>query len=643
MQTKMMRRMLIPLTTVAIVSCGGETRAGAEREDLGGGPGTFVEPEYSRDGQLTFAQLIDGKQAIFVADGDGRGARRVSFGNWDYTPVWSPDGRWIAIGRDANGGDVLIVPADSGAERVVASTPSNDFAIGWMPDGSALLFGTSTPAGNETWSYDVAAGRSERFITIAGSIVGFPSPDQNIIGYVRSERGQTTVWVWDRAANTHKQLTTEGFESTPRSPFSPDGRSLLYVSMRSGTADVWKVDVASGERTQLTRDIGADGLPKWSPDGSRILFESDRGGQPDIWVLSTGESDVQRVTDDALDEVDPTWSRDGRSIVIVGRTGFAHAHVVPLDGSPAVARTAGEFDVFDLSVSADGETIVYSGSKNGDGDIWVVPVAGGEPRLLSAAPGADLSARFSPDGREVVFVSQRGGTADIWIVPVAGGEARRLTSWPSDEFQARWSADGRSILFQSDHESRGTDLWSVPAEGGDPVRLTTLGTIGGVTLSFDGRTLALGAETAASGGIAVFTMSVTGGAPRLLASAHTLFPVWSRDGREIAVQRTADGYGVIEVYSADGRLLRKITVAEKVYEWPVSWTLDGARIVLSFQDIYADGANRLAIQSSTGGARTLLAPGVGLGVRDFALARRADVLVAALVPVGRSLSRVAVP
>ena len=161
-------------------------------------------------------------------------------------------------------------------------------------------------------------------------------------------------------------------------------------------------------------------------------------------------------------------------------------------------------------------------------------------------------------------------------------------------------------------------------------------------VSPDGQFVVLGAQTASSGGLAVFTQPVAGGPLRLLAPGHTIFAQWSRDSREVAVLRSTAGYGVVEVYSIAGTLLRKLSVEEKVYEWPGGWTRDGSRFILAYQDLYADGADRLAILPSAGGARTKLGLG-GLTVRDAALARDVDVFAAVLAPAGRKLTRVRVP
>src|SRR5205085_12481803 len=106
---------------------------------------------------------------------------------------------------------------------------------------------------------------------------------------------------------------TEGFESVSYYSFSPDGKSLLYRSGRTGTGDIWRLEIATGEKKQLTKDIAEDNLGRWSPDGSRVLFVSNRGGQPDRWILTNDENDVQRLSDDVVSEGDMQWALDGRS------------------------------------------------------------------------------------------------------------------------------------------------------------------------------------------------------------------------------------------------------------------------------------------------------------------------------------------
>jgi Tol biopolymer transport system component len=260
----MIRRTVVSLAAMATLGCTPGTGDAPltpptpKRTTLVPGPGVqgFL---FSKDGRLTFSRLIGGRMAVYVSDADGGNAKRVSFGVWDIAPNWSPDGKWIAFMRDAGGqSDVFIVPSDSGAERTVATTSASEVANDWLPDGSGFLFTRRTNRGDESWVYRFADGSSARQIEADGSVSAYPSLDGKWLAYTLTKNGTSTIWLWDRAKKTARQLTTEGFEQlTPRG-FSPDSRSLLYYSRRTGTSDIWRVDIATGERRQVTQDIADD-------------------------------------------------------------------------------------------------------------------------------------------------------------------------------------------------------------------------------------------------------------------------------------------------------------------------------------------------------------------------------------------------
>jgi dipeptidyl aminopeptidase/acylaminoacyl peptidase len=104
--------------------------------------------------------------------------------------------------------------------------------------------------------------------------------------------------------------------------------------------------------------------------------------------------------------------------------------------------------VSDPHVSPDGKQVVYvlteidREANKSNSDLWLVPVAGGEPRRLTTAPGSDTHPRWNPDGKTIAFLSTRGGSAQIWLLPVEGGEARALTKLPVDVSGPIWSPRG---------------------------------------------------------------------------------------------------------------------------------------------------------------------------------------------------------
>ena len=109
----------------------------------------------------------------------------------------------------------------------------------------------------------------------------------------------------------------------------------------------------------------------------------------------------------------------------------------------------------DPQISPDGKSIAYVITKadkaenRTDSDIWLVPLAGGEPRQLTASPKHDRHPRWSPDGKWIVFESNRGGAFQLYLIAADGGEARQLTTISTEANQPVWSPDGRRIAFVS--------------------------------------------------------------------------------------------------------------------------------------------------------------------------------------------------
>jgi Tol biopolymer transport system component len=204
-----------------------------------------------------------------------------------------------------------------------------------------------------------------------------------------------------------------------------------------------------------------------------------------------------------------------------------------------------------LSLSGDGEKLAYSGFTY-SGNIWTLDIPQGDfvsvARATPFTEGTPVieGMTLSPDGRWLAFDSDRNGNQEIYKVPVEGGEPVRLTNTTEDDFVATWSGDGRDIAMHSYREgARRVRL--ISAEGGEPRD------IGGSPpnqrspgLAPDGRGLVFTSD--ASGQLQLYVVSRDGdsgwGIPRQLTSHGGWAGRWSPDGHAVAYCRQ-DGVWVI--------------------------------------------------------------------------------------------------
>ncbi len=126
-----------------------------------------------------------------------------------------------------------------------------------------------------------------------------------------------------------------------------------------------------------------------------------------------------------------------------------------------------------LDVSPDGRDVVFDLL----GDLYTVPVAGGEASPLTHGMAWDMQPRYSPDGRWIAFTSDRGGGDNIWVIPRGGGEARQVTK---EDFRLVnspvWSPDGNFIAVRKHFTKRRSlgagEIWLYHVTGGKGVQMT---------------------------------------------------------------------------------------------------------------------------------------------------------------------------
>jgi tricorn protease len=133
-------------------------------------------------------------------------------------------------------------------------------------------------------------------------------------------------------------------------------------------------------------------------------------------------------------------------------------------------------------------TIVFTAG----GDLWTVPVAGGNAKRLTSHQGVESYARFSPNGETIAYTADYDGDSNVWLIPTDGGAPDRLTwhaTYYGDDLVWDWTPDGESVLFSSRYRtpnSRYMELFSVPTQGGLPNKLP-ISDVGAAKVGADGQ------------------------------------------------------------------------------------------------------------------------------------------------------------
>jgi TolB protein len=223
--------------------------------------------------------------------------------------------------------------------------------------------------------------------------------------------------------------------------WSPDGRSLAYVSFHSGLSAVYVQTLASGSQVQVSAKSGINGAPAYSPNGSQLaLALSRRDGNVDVYVLTLASQELRRVTDDPSIDTEPAWSPDGRSIYFTSdRAGAPQVYEVGLEEGARARRVTfeGSYNARPR-VSPDGSQLAVVTLDRGAYRIAAVDTRRGGHQVLSSGQ-LDESPSFAPNGADILYTSRVGERDTLAIVSSDGRVQRQIAASAGELREAAWS------------------------------------------------------------------------------------------------------------------------------------------------------------------------------------------------------------
>jgi Tol biopolymer transport system component len=457
-------RWVIALAATAVVAMGfgvaslywfGRSRSAAPEPTLMAVPlttylGRQMAPSFSPDGtQVAFSWNgeNEGNSNIYVKlIGSEPPLRLTNNPAGDYSPAWSPDGRWIAFCRNLPGGKFAVVMTSPipGPERILTNfygdrNLSGPF-LAWSPDS--------------------------HWLTIAGSERPKEPPSLFLFSLETGEKRRITS---PPAGN---------WEGDNCPAFSPDSRKLAFSRWAVwASSNLYLLDLSPdlkpvAEPKQITVGNWEAAGPAWTTDGKSLIFSTYSGAETSLWRVDvSGSSKPQRLTTLGDNTIQPAISRRGNRLAYAQNTGRHSIWRLEISTPGGKTKPPEKFIFSTRSdccseISPDGTKVVFWSNRSGSGEIWICDADGSNLVQLTSWGKLLLNSRmtWSPDGRRLAFGANVEGHSEVFVLSISGGSPQRRT-FTTNAANLGWSKDGRWILFDS------TDLgiYKVPAEGGPAV------------------------------------------------------------------------------------------------------------------------------------------------------------------------------
>jgi len=252
--------------------------------------------------------------------------------------------------------------------------------------------------------------------------------------------GNTHIYVVNGDGSGLTRLTALKYDDRD-ARWSPNGKSIVFSSNRSGYFDIWVKHLTSGAVVQLTKAHLTDSQPVWSPDGSTIAFVRSNGVSTNVFAIDVATREVQQVTNSSGSDADPAWSADSQSVTY-DMSGFPYRNLfstnVSTHSNTQVMPV--NHNNIDPAPSPDNDSLAFASDRSVGDAIWTMDVAGGTFSQLTDGTTTDRSPSWSPYGTSIVFSrSTGGGDPALYTMAADGtGQAQLATGPVTDDTNPQW-------------------------------------------------------------------------------------------------------------------------------------------------------------------------------------------------------------
>lgn len=455
------------------------------------------------DQWLAYEERVAGVWQIFVAPLAGGTPVQVTHeGELNMYPLWLPDNRRLIYSSQRNGiKQLFVVARDGGKPRQL--TFGHDAMMPWEVtlDGQKIFY-IAKHAEASLYLLDARTG-VERQFNSSTMIESFPAfaPDGQSLAYQQSRTGEdgynNALFVRPLAGGAAAHLSERGFDLR----WSPTGERLAFLrEYESDKYQLWTVrsdgtDAQLAVKAQVNfqgysqRPLGWRMPPNfsWSPEGRRLIYASVRGGISNLYSITPEGTDEQQVTHNADAQwrfYSPLPAPNGQQMIYLGSRGPAgqrqRAVFLLAGAEPRLLWQADESDVRLLGWAATGAVIYFAASKTQrEGAppevtlfrLAIPPPASSQPATASPDAGS-VVARFAnaylrtfvlaPGAGQVAYVARQDETDNIWLASLSRNQRRRLTANTNSQLNLgclTWAPQANQLSFIK--QSHTDSIWMI--------------------------------------------------------------------------------------------------------------------------------------------------------------------------------------
>jgi len=233
-------------------------------------------------------------------------------------------------------------------------------------------------------------------------------------------------------------IRLEGEEPILSPAWSPDGKSLAYVSFETGKPAIYIHELTTGQRSKVADFPGLNSAPDWSADGKSLLMTLSKDGNAEIYSMDIGSGKLRRLTDHWGIDTEANWGVNGEIVFTSDRSGGPQIYRLGNESSQPQRLTFGSRYNARPRVSPDGRYLFYVHQRDGDFHIARLDRATGQEVVLTNSD-LDESPTISPNGQRLAYSTKKNGKSVLAVVATDGTELYTLPASEGDVREPAWS------------------------------------------------------------------------------------------------------------------------------------------------------------------------------------------------------------